>query len=90
MKAVIEQALQKCAAKSRIFDKITLAPYTEGSDVWRWSTGNVICQPQSTASMYCFREQDGVEYLLIQWKSGDYTFGGEEPYWYVFYRDCPQ
>lgn len=65
-------------------------PYTEGSDVWRWSTGNVICRPQSTASMYCFREQDGVEYLLIQWKSGDYTFGGEEPYWYVFYRDCPQ
>lgn len=65
-------------------------PYAEGSDVWRWSTGNVICRPQSTASMYCFREQDGVEYLLIQWKSGDYTFGGEEPYWYVFYRDCPQ
>lgn len=67
-----------------------MAPYTEGSDIWRWCTGNVICLPQSTASMYFFQEQDGVEYLLIQWKSGDYTFGGEEPYWYVFFRDSSQ
>lgn len=47
-------------------------------------TGNVICNPASTASMYRFMEFQGTEYLLIQWKSGDYTYGGEEPYWYVF------
>ena len=65
-------------------------PYTEGSEVWRWSTGNVICEPQSTASMYSFLEYQGTEYLLIQWKSGDYTYGGEEPYWYVFRRESAQ
>lgn len=67
-----------------------MTPYTDGPEVWRWSTGSVICNPQSTASMYCFREYQGTEYLLIQWKSGDYTYGGEEPYWYVFKRETAQ
>ncbi len=26
----------------------------------------------------------GEEYIFIQWKNGDYIYGGEEPYWYVF------
>ena len=64
-----------------------MKPYTDDSEVWRWVTGNVICNPRSTASMYRFQEYHGVEYLLIQWKSGDYTYGGEEPYWYVFQRE---
>ncbi|MDE5894015.1 MAG: MerR family transcriptional regulator [Acetatifactor sp.] len=64
-----------------------MKPYTDDPEVWRWVTGNVICNPRSTASMYRFQEYHGVEYLLIQWKSGDYTYGGEEPYWYVFQRE---
>lgn len=62
-------------------------PYTDGPEVWRWVTGNVICNPVSTASMYRFQEYQGTDYLLIQWKSGDYTYGGDEPYWYVFRRE---
>lgn len=64
-----------------------MKPHTDEPDVWRWVTGNVICNPASTASMYRFQEYQGVDYLLIQWKSGDYTYGGEEPYWYVFQRE---
>ena len=64
-----------------------MKPYTDGPEVWRWVRGNVICNPVSTVSMYRFQEYQGTEYLLIQWKSGDYTFGGEEPYWYVFQRE---
>ncbi len=67
-----------------------MKPHTDEPDVWRWVTGNVICNPASTASMYRFQEYQGVEYLLIQWKSGDYTYGGEEPYWYVFQRESVQ
>ncbi len=62
-------------------------PYTDEPEVWRWVTGNVICNSACTASMYRFCEYQGTAYLLIQWKSGDYTFGGEEPYWYVFRRE---
>lgn len=54
--------------------------------VWRWVTGNVICNHKSTASMYKILKIKDVEYLFVQWKSGDYTFGGEEPFWYVFKR----
>lgn len=64
-----------------------MKPYTDGPQVWRWVTGSVICNSVSTASMYRFQEYQGVEYLLIQWKSGDYTYGGDEPYWYVFQRE---
>lgn len=66
---------------------IDMKPYTDGPEVWRWITGNVICNPASTASMYRFQEYQGVKYLLIQWKSGDYTYGGEDPYWYVFRQE---
>lgn len=64
-----------------------MKPYTDTPEVWRWVTGSVICNPTSTVSMYRFQEHQDMEYLLIQWKSGDYTYGGEEPYWYVFRRE---
>lgn len=54
--------------------------------IWRWVTGYVICTPRSTASHYIIRKYDGVDYLFIQWKSGDYSFGKSEPSWYVFKR----
>lgn len=69
------------------FRSIGQEPYIDPPEVWRWVTGNVICNPVSTASMYYLREYQGTEYLFIQWKSGDYTYGGEEPYWYVFQRE---
>lgn len=65
-------------------------PYTDGPEVWRWVTGNVICNSMSTVSMYRFQQYGDTEYLFIQWKSGDYTFGGQEPYWYVFQRKAEQ
>ncbi len=37
-----------------------------------------------TASNYIIQEIDGVEYLIMDWKSGDYIFGGEIFGCYVF------
>ena len=54
--------------------------------VWCWVRGAVICNPRSTVSEYRIRVVDGREYLFIQWKSGDYSYGGEAPFWYVFRR----
>ena len=54
--------------------------------IWRWVNGYVICNLRSTASSYVIQKQEGIEYLLVQWKSGDYSFGGDEPFWYVFKR----
>lgn len=54
--------------------------------VWRWVNGCVICNPRSTVSKYVIRKFDEAEYLFVQWKSGDYSYGGDEPFWYVFQR----
>ncbi|MBO4783840.1 MAG: hypothetical protein J5521_03765, partial [Lachnospiraceae bacterium] len=54
--------------------------------VWCWVNGYAVNTKISTTSEYIFREIDGVTYLFIQWKSGDYLYGGEVPCWYVFKR----
>ncbi len=55
-------------------------------EVWSWVTGNVIQHPRSAVNMYRLSNIGGEEFLFIQWKNGDYTYGGEKPYWYVFRR----
>lgn len=62
--------------------------HTDKPHVWSWVTGYVICHPSSTVSKYLFRELEGVTYLFVQWKSGDYSYGGSEPGWYVFKRQA--
>lgn len=48
--------------------------------------GYVLCSTAETASRYVLEMREGKEYLFIQWKTGDYRYGNEEPYWYVFER----
>ncbi len=55
-------------------------------EVWCWVNGYVICNPSVTASKYVIEVHEGTEYLFVQWKSGDYSYGGEQPFWYVFKR----
>lgn len=61
-------------------------PHTDKSDVWRWVNEYVICNPRQTASKYVIQIINGIEYLFIEWKSGDYSFGAETPFRYVFKR----
>ena len=57
-----------------------------GAPIWRWINGYAVNTKISTASAYILREIGGVTYLFIQWKSGDYLYGGDAPFWYVFKR----
>ena len=41
----------------------------------------------NTAEKYEIKTIDGVEYLFIEWKSGDYIWGGWDPIYYVFVRE---
>lgn len=61
-------------------------PHADGPHVWRWVRGYVICNPSSTASRYLLRELGGILYLFVQWKGGDYSYGGRVSGWYVFKR----
>ena len=51
-----------------------------------YTKGLVLNRTDMTAEEYIIKSFDGKEYLLVQHKSGDYAFGGMEPYWYVFER----
>lgn len=48
-----------------------------------WTKGIVIDKNNKTASKYIIKEINGSTYMFYEWKSGDYTEGGMEPYYYV-------
>jgi hypothetical protein len=54
--------------------------WTKGTALFRMGSGN-------TASAYEIREYNGVDYLFMEFKSGDYTWGNCNPKYYVFTRD---
>lgn len=52
----------------------------------RWTKGALI-RSGLVACAYEIREIDGKEYLFMEWKNGDYVYGGCEPWHYVFVRE---
>lgn len=49
-----------------------------------WSKDVVINKKVSTVSEYVVKEIDNETIMFVEWKSGDYTFGGEVYGYYVF------
>ena len=52
-----------------------------------WTRGFWLRKWNSTACAYEIKEFEGKEYLIIEWKSGDYRFGGRESSYYVMVRE---
>lgn len=48
-----------------------------------WTKGYVLNTVMTTASAYETFEVDGEEYMFFEWKSGDYSFRGKKPSYYV-------
>ena len=59
--------------------------YTSKKSSWarKYTKGIVINEADKLACRYEIRGHDGKEYLILEWKSGDYVFGGRIT-WYVF------
>jgi hypothetical protein len=59
--------------------------FTNGNIVKNnWTKDFIISKEQSLASNFIITEADGETYLIMDWKSGDYVFGGEIYGCYVF------
>ena len=60
-----------------------------GDDIWRnrWTKGLLLNQSMSTAAKYEIRHIKGKDYLFLEWKMGNYVFGGQPPEYYVFTRE---
>lgn len=48
-----------------------------------WTKGLIINKIQKTASKCTIEELDGDTYMFFEWKSGDYTYRGMKPQYYV-------
>lgn len=57
-----------------------------GRDVQEWTKGFVLRKWNNTACAYEIKNIGGAEYLLIEWKSGDWRWGGFDTDYYVFIR----
>lgn len=61
---------------------------TTMDEVWndKWTKGFVINLHRTTAAAYEMHVINGTEYLFMEWKMGNYIYGGMKPMLYVFAR----
>jgi bla regulator protein BlaR1 len=53
---------------------------------WKWTNNLVMHGGDHTAAEYLIESIDGVDYLFLEWKSGDYTIRHMKPGYYVLRR----
>lgn len=58
----------------------------EGDDKAVWTKGFLLRKWNWSACEYEIRTVDGKDYMIIEWKSGDYRYGGYDTNYYVFTR----
>ena len=63
------------------------ADIIDSENLQTWTRGYLLRKWNQTACAYDIREIDGEEYLFIEWKSGNYRWGGYETDYYVFIRE---
>lgn len=57
-----------------------------GDEMQVWTNGYILRKWNCCACAYEIKIFDGTEYLIIEWKSGDYRWGGRETSYYVMIR----
>lgn len=60
---------------------------TNGGSTPRWTKGAILLDEEQVTEAYELRTIGGREYLFVEWKTGDYIYGGGRVYWYIFVRD---
>lgn len=68
----------KCVYEDAVF---------EGEDTVTWTKNYLLRRWNRSACEYEIRTVDGIDYLIIEWKSGDYRYGGYDTNYYVFVRE---
>ncbi len=55
-------------------------------EIWedKWTKGFLLDSKKSTASAYILKTINKKQYLFVEWKMGNYVYGGAKPSYYVF------
>jgi len=54
---------------------------------WTWTNGLLLHRGDKTAAKYLIKQMDGVTYMFLEWKSGDYTIRHMKPKYYVLRKN---
>ena len=73
-------------AGGRVISTCTNGAVISAERAQEWTRGFLLRHWTNTACAYEIRELGGREYLFVEWKSGDYIYGGMDTNYYVFER----
>jgi len=64
--------------------ELTFLPEGKLKETWvKWTKDVIINSSEKTASAYIIKDIAGGEYMFFEWKSGDYVFRRQKPWYYV-------
>jgi len=69
------------------FSSVYMNETISGAEVQGWTKGYVLKHYNHTACAYEIVTVDNVDYMIVEWKSGDYRWGGYDTDYYVFVRE---
>lgn len=67
-------------------DGTAVREYTDETWEDSWTKGKLIDKTKVTAASYEIRDMGSKDYLFLEWKMGNYVYGGAQPDYYVFVR----
>ena len=79
---------EKLWLKSVCFSDDGTATRDYDGEIWKdcWTKGYLLDKKKSVRSAYTIECIEGKEYLFLEWKTGNYVYGGEPPKLYVLVR----
>lgn len=70
-----------------VFTSVYMDETISGGEKQSWTKGYVLKYYNHTACAYEIVSAEGKDYMIIEWKSGDYRWGGYDTDYYVFVRE---
>ncbi len=68
-------------------DGRVLRHYMDETWTDKWTKGELLDQKKSVASKYFFKTFSNQEYLFLEWKMGNYVYGGKPANYYIFVKE---
>lgn len=69
------------------FSQFHFRPDGTTNFAFTWTRGFVLHEGDKTASHYVIQKRNDRSFLFLEWKTGDYIFRGQTPWWCVMERD---
>lgn len=68
-------------------DGTVIRTYFDESWEDKWTKGKLLDQKKQVVSNYTFKTINNTEYMFLEWKMGNYVYGGQEAEYYVFVKN---